>query len=83
MKRKLVTQPRLKGERREPVSSAFMHELERAIRREMARFHVSRSFVIATAVAEALGVKEQASYSENAAVYGRKPNLLLHRGGRK
>jgi hypothetical protein len=62
-RRKLTTQPRLVGERRQPVSSAFMAELERAVRREMARFHVSRSFVIATAVADALGVESQPHYA--------------------
>lgn len=75
-RRKLTTQPRLVGERRQPVSSAFMAELERAVRREMARFNVSRSFVIATAVAYALDVKEQPTYSDNAAIYG-KPRLRI------
>ena len=60
---KVKHQPRLeKGVKRKPVGSAFMERLELAVRAEMRRFGASRSFVIATAVAFALGVEEQADY---------------------
>lgn len=59
-------QPRTRGAHRLPVGSAFRPEVERAVQREMARFDVSRSFVIATAVAHALGVAEQERYTEGA-----------------
>jgi hypothetical protein len=55
-------QPRLKKGSRTPVGSSFMGQLERAVQAEMRRFKVSRSFVIATAVAHVLGVDEQANY---------------------
>ena len=63
MKRRIVRQPPLKGGRRN-VGSAFRPELEAAVQREMRRFNVGRSFVIATAVAQTLGVKEQEDYGE-------------------
>jgi hypothetical protein len=56
-----MRQPPVKGGR-QPVSSALLREVERAVRREMTRWNVSRSFVIATAVAHALGVEEQPDY---------------------
>jgi hypothetical protein len=49
---------------RVPVSSAFLDAVEAAVAREMRRFNVSRSFVIATAVAYALKVEEQADYRQ-------------------
>lgn len=53
----MKAQPRTPGVRRQPVSSAVSHRIEAAIAREMARYDVSRSFVIAVACAHALGVK--------------------------
>lgn len=61
-------QPRTRGLKRLPVGSAFQKEVEAAVRREMRRFGVSRSFVIATATAWALGVKEQPRYDEEGKV---------------
>lgn len=58
------SQPRLVGFSRRPVSSAFIDRLEKAVRAEMDRFGVSRSFVIATAVAHALGVNDQPDYND-------------------
>jgi hypothetical protein len=57
------------------VGSAFSPELERAIRQEQTRFHVSRSFVIATACAHALGVEEQPDYRPTSPRVAR-PTLL-------
>lgn len=51
------SQPRIVGVRRQPVSSAFAARIERAVEREMSRYGASRSFVIAVAVAHALGVE--------------------------
>lgn len=56
-KTKRQTQPRIPGTRRLPVSSAVNARIESAITREMSRFSVSRSFVIAVAVTHALNVK--------------------------
>ena len=39
-----------------PRASAFTQELNRAVEKEAKRFNVSKSFVIATAVADALGI---------------------------
>jgi hypothetical protein len=59
----ILRQPRYRGGRI-PVHSAFIPGLEQAIQREMARFGVSRSFVIATATAFALGVDDQPDYKK-------------------
>lgn len=40
-----------------------MRQLEAAVVREAKRFNVSPAFVIATAVADTLGVKEQIDYT--------------------
>lgn len=73
---KMRIQPPSYGEVRQPVSSAFLFKLERAVQAEMKRFRVSRSFVIATAVADALGVDEQPSYRR---LPERKPLRLVKR----
>lgn len=49
---------------RSPMGTAVIGPLETAIRREQVRFKVSRSFVIATAVAHSLGVDAQEDYQE-------------------
>lgn len=56
-------QPRTK-EPKLTVGSKFLPKLERAVQREMRRFNASRSFVIAVAVADALGVKLDYDYKE-------------------
>jgi hypothetical protein len=61
MKNKILRQPRYLGGR-QPVNSAFIPDIEKAVEREMKRFNVSRSFVIATCVAFALGIDEQPDY---------------------
>lgn len=63
-------QPPLRGKSRKPQHSAFRPELEAAVQREMAFFNTGRSYVIATAVAFALSVKEQEDYRD--AVESRK-----------
>lgn len=65
MRYRIRMQRRIKGIKRQPVHSAFIEEIERAVQREMRFFRVSRSFVIATAVAHALGVDEQEDYRPN------------------
>lgn len=44
------------------LSGVFIKSLNREINRQARMFNVSRSFVIATTVAEALGVKDQEDY---------------------
>jgi hypothetical protein len=45
------SQPRIPGVRRSPVSTAVTKEIERHLQQEMRRYGVSRSFVIANALA--------------------------------
>lgn len=51
-----TAQPRIPGTRRRPMGTAAEPALETAIRREMDRYDVSRSFVLAECAAYALGV---------------------------
>lgn len=57
---KVRSQPRIPGHRRHHVGTALSQRIDRAVEREMARYGVSRSFVIAIAVAFALGVNVDA-----------------------
>lgn len=57
----LLRQPFYRGGRLH-VGSAFIPPLEQAVQKEMRRYNASRSFVIATCVAYALGVDDQADY---------------------
>lgn len=61
MKPKPKRQPPFKGGR-VPAASAFHPKLEKAIRREMTTFNVSRSFVIATCCDFALETKLNEGY---------------------
>lgn len=54
-------QPRIKGMTRTPMGTAVIDQIERAIQKEMARYGVSRSFVIANALAFTFNIKT-ASY---------------------
>lgn len=63
MPRRVRSQPRVNSRRQPVSSSAFIAALEKAVAAEARRFNVSRSFVIATAVAECLGVDEQIPYT--------------------
>lgn len=45
------SQRRIPGFKRKPMSTAVLTEIEQCITREMARYGVSRSFVIANALA--------------------------------
>ena len=57
MKRiKVQSQPRIAGIKRMPRSSSFLEILDRAVEREANRFNVSKSFVIAVAVSDALNI---------------------------
>jgi len=58
------SQPRY-GSPRLAVGSSFIPDLEKAVKREMLKHNVSRSFVIATAVAFALGIDEQPDYRKS------------------
>lgn len=58
----LIIQPRTPGQTRQKVSSAFSEKLERAVQAEMAHWGVSRSFVMSTSTAYALGVEDESDY---------------------
>lgn len=74
-KQKLRRQKPVKGGRI-PAHTGLITEIELAIRREMARFGVSRSFVIATACAFAFGIDEQEDYRPRSPRLSR-PHLTL------
>jgi hypothetical protein len=57
-------QRRIPGRPREPIGACVMDDIETEVRKTATRFGVSRSFVIAVALAEVLGVKGQESYYE-------------------
>jgi hypothetical protein len=61
---RIRTQPRIPGTRRLPIGSAIDHAIERALNREMLRYGVSRSFVVAVALAYTFGIEldENADY---------------------
>lgn len=59
--RKIRRQKPVRGGRKR-LSASFIREIEREVERTAARFHVSRSFVIAVAVADSLGVEDQESF---------------------
>ena len=52
-------QPRQLGITRQPIAAAVAHDIERAITREMHRYGVSRSFVVAVALAYTFGIELQ------------------------
>jgi hypothetical protein len=47
---------------RQMLSAGFIAALEAEIERTAKRFHVTRSFVIAVAVADSLGIEEQETF---------------------
>jgi len=57
----MIRQKPVKGGR-SYLSGAFIKSIDREINRQAKMFNVSRSFVIATAVADSLGVKDQEDY---------------------
>ncbi len=73
MSRKFRSQPRY-GSPRLHVGSAFIPDLELAVEAEMRKYGVSRSFVIATAVAFALSIDEQPDYRKPTIVKKTKPS---------
>ena len=63
-KRPIRSQPRRRGVSRLPVGTAVIDAIERKLEREMRRWNVSRSFVIATVLAYHFDVEEQADYRQ-------------------
>ena len=47
---------------RDPLPSCVLKEIRDAVEREAARYNVSKSFVIAVALAHAFGIKKQEDY---------------------
>lgn len=60
-RRRIQSQPR-SDRPRTPLSASFLDAISDAVEKEARRWDVSRSFVIATAVADSLGVDEQPHY---------------------
>ena len=52
-------QRRIKGYTRRPYNTAVIDQIEKAIERECARYDVSRSFVIANALAFVFNIKTE------------------------
>jgi hypothetical protein len=57
-------QPRVKGGRAR-VSPSLLHEIDFEVAKMAHRFGVSKSWVIAVALADTFGIKEQADYHES------------------
>lgn len=55
-------QPRISGSERRRMESRFISEIKETIDSIAAMYNCSKSFVIATLVADALGIKEQVRY---------------------
>ena len=55
----MIIQRRIKGYTRKPYGTAVIDSIERAIEKECARYNVSRSFVIANALAYTFGIKTE------------------------
>lgn len=68
---KLRTQRGVPGQIRKRVSSAISKQIERRLKQEMAHFGVSRSFVIANALAFTFGIEVEDDF--------RKPQLIKKR----
>lgn len=60
MKRRV--QPRIPGTRREASNTALLPEIARALKKIADYYHVSPSWVRATILADALGIKVQPKY---------------------
>lgn len=58
----LRSQPRIKGTSRDPLGSAVLHDIREAVTKEALKHGVSRSFVVATILADHFGIIEQADY---------------------
>lgn len=71
MKSKLRTQKRIPGLHRKPVGSAVTKQIEQWLKEQMRHFGVSRSFVIATALAHTAKIPIEDDY--------RKPQLVRKR----
>jgi hypothetical protein len=66
MKRRLLRQPSVKGGRT-PAYSGLIKSIEAAIQREVTKYGVTRSFVIATALAFVFDIEDQPDYRGDSA----------------
>lgn len=71
-----VFQPRVRGMQRLQLTGAAHPKVRAWVEREAARFGVSKSFVIATAVAHVANIDEQEDYHK----YAPKPKRKRKRG---
>lgn len=58
------SQPRHRGVTRQPIGTSVIDAIERQLEREMKRWNVSRSFVVATVLAYHFNVNEQDDYRQ-------------------
>jgi len=63
-KTKTKRQPRIKGGRSR-LSPTVLHEIDWEVSKMAVRFGVSKSWVIAVALADTFGIKDQPSYHES------------------
>jgi predicted subunit of tRNA(5-methylaminomethyl-2-thiouridylate) methyltransferase len=63
MQAKIKRQPRVKGGRAR-LAPSVLHEIDWEVSKTAAKFGVSKSWVIAVALAEVMGIKTQADYHE-------------------
>lgn len=71
---KIARQKPIKGGR-EPLPSCVIKDIQRCVEHEAIKYRVSKSWVIATIVADFFGIEEQISYVPQSKVVPRK----LHR----
>ena len=77
MKRqKIRSQRRVPGETRIPTSSSLLKVLREKVENDAARYHVSKSYVVATALAAVYGVEIEDFHT-------RPEKLRVVRGGRR
>ena len=74
---RLLSQPRLKGVKRKPYHTAVINQIEATIEQESARYGVSRSFVIANALAYAFGIPVESYIPEDKPKVKKRPKPRL------
>lgn len=62
MPRQVIGQPRIQGQKRIPAYTGLLNAIEEKIEEDMVRYGVTRSFVIATALAHVYGIDEQPDF---------------------
>lgn len=69
MKRqRMLTQTRVKGERKEQLGAGVIKEIKHRVESISIRYNVSKSYVIAVALADAFGITKQERYETHTKV---------------